>query len=172
MKDSTVLIVVIAGFALIFWAFSKGFLSASPTGLGINPQTGKPFGVVNIPQPSQNYSGYLAASTAPGVSTALNGALSGIGAGLNNLFSGWIGGSSQVQGVNQGAVNPPASAPSAAAQPVGPTAQIFGPFVGPVAYPDVSYNATPGSAFDYAGLAADNVYDPTYSLQDPAFASA
>lgn len=186
MKDSTILILIVGGFALLFWAFSRGLLTASPTGLGINPATGRAYGTVAVPQPSQNYSGYLAASTAPGVASALNGALSGIGVGLNNLFSGWLGSSNTGSGGgNQGPVAPAASAPSAAAQPSGPTpgsfysgasapamlnATAYTP-VGPVVPPDVSYAATPGSAFDYQGLSVDNSYDPSYSLQDPALAA-
>jgi hypothetical protein len=40
-----------------------------------------------------------------------------------------------------------------------------GTLVGPQIPPDVQYNATPGSAFDYSGLAADNSYDPNASLE-------
>jgi hypothetical protein len=179
MKDSTIVILVIGGFAVLYLAFSRGFLSASPTGLGLNPATGQAYGTINVPQPSTNYSGYLAASTAPGVSSALNGALSGIGSGLNNLFSGWFGGSSQTPtAANQTAT--PAS-PSLGAQPAGPN---YGPFldatmlqgtsnpVGPVNNPDLAYAATSGLAFDYAGLANANSPDSTYSLMDPSLASA
>lgn len=179
MKDSTIIILVVGGLVVLFWAVSKGFIST--TGLGVNPATGQPYGVIAVPQPTQNYSGYLAATTAPGVASALNGALSGLG----NLFSGWINNpTSTPSSVNQGPVAPASSAPSQAAQPSGPTspsfysgasapaqlnATAYAP-VGPVVAPDLSYTATPGSAFDYAGLAASNSYDSTYSIQDPTLA--
>lgn len=178
MKDSTIIVLVVAGFALLFWAMSRGLLGATPTGLGVNPATGKPYGVITAPQPTTNYSGYLAATTAPGVSGALNGALSGIGTGLNNLFSGWFGGAQTTPSPNQTASS---NSPALAAQPAG---AVYGPFVdastfqgtanpvGPVVNPDMSYAATSGSAFDYAGLANANSPDMTYSIQDPGFASA
>lgn len=181
MKDSTVILLVVGGFVLLFWAFSKGIITAGvgPTGLGVNPATGKPYGVITAPQPSTNYSGYLAATTAPGVSGALNGALSGIGSGLNNLFSGWFGGQSSNPTPSASNQIASANSPALNAQPAGPVAAPFdfastfqgtsNP-VGPVVNPDVSYNATNWSAFDYNGLAASNSPDMTYSLMDPNLA--
>lgn len=178
MKDSTVIILIVGGFALLFWAMSRGLLTGTPTGLGVNPATGRPYGVITAPQPTTNYSGYLAATTAPGVSSALNGALSGIGTGLNNLFSGWFGGASTAPSPNQTAS---ASSPALAAQPNG---AVYGPFVdastfqgtanpiGPVINPEMSYNSTSGSAFDFYGLANANSPDMTYSLMDPALTDA
>lgn len=178
MKESTVIVLLVAGFAVLFWAFSKGFISASPTGLGINPSTGQAYGVVNVPQPSTNYSGYLAASTAPGVSSALNQIFGGIGTGLSSWLSG---GGSSTPVVNQGPIAPPASAPSASAQPTGPTPSGFfsgasanpvlsaSAAVGPAIAPDLSYDATQNSAFDYAGLSSANAFDPNYSLMDPGY---
>lgn len=177
MKDSTVILLIVGGFVLLFWAFSKGIIST--TGLGVNPATGQPYGTIVTPQPTTNYSGYLAATTAPGVSSALNGALSGIGSGLNNLFSGWFGGSSQTTpGPNQTA-SP--TSPAVAAQPSG---SVYGPFVdastfqgtsnpvGPVVDPVMSYNSTSGSAFDFLGLSNANSYDPSYALNDPGLMSS
>lgn len=176
MKDSTILILVIGGLALLFWASSKGFISASPTGLGINPATGKAYGTIAVPQPSTNYSGYLAASTAPGVTSALNALIGGLG----STTSSWLAGSgAATPTVGQGATNPSSSAPSAAAQPVGPSSSYFysGAYlnpisspsaaVGPAVAPELSYGATSGAAFDYAGLASSNAVDPSYSLTIP-----
>lgn len=177
MKDSTVVLLIVGGFALLFWAFSRGLIST--TGLGVNPATGQQYGVITAPQPTTNYSGYLAATTAPGVSSALNGALSGLGAGVNNLFSGWFGGSSQTTPAPNQTASP--VSPAVAAQPTG---AVYGPFVdastfqgtsnpvGPVVDPTVSYNATSGSAFDFLGLSQANSYDPNYALTDPGLLSS
>lgn len=118
-----------------------------------------------IPQASQNYGGYLAASTAPAVSSALSGFLTGLG----NLTTSWFHGS-----------NPPQTASPSAAQPQGAQqynsggvgvnmplpVSVYGA-TAPVVISDTSYDNTTGSAFNYGGLAADNSFDPLYSL-DPA----
>jgi hypothetical protein len=164
MKDSTIIILVVAGVAVLFWAVSTGLLKT------VGGPVTVPGTNILAPQPTQNYSGYLAASTAPGVSSALNGALSGLGTGLNHLFAGWFGsptGSSAPTPIKQGS-NP--ASPSLGAQPVGPSASTIaaqtaeGSFVGPQ-IPEIGYEVTSGSAFDYSGLAADNGYDPAYSLE-------
>lgn len=173
MKEETVILLVVGAFALLFWGVSTGIIRTT----GGNIQLG---GGILAPQPSQNYSGYLAASTAGGVSGVLNTALSG----LSSTLTGWLGGGGQGPVVNQGPVVPASSAPTQAAQPAGPTpasfysgssapamlnASALAP-VGPVVPPDLSYGATSGAAFDYAGLAGANTYDPSYSIQDGALA--
>jgi|SRR6516162_359446 hypothetical protein len=166
MKDSTLVILLVGGAALLFWAVSRGFISASPTGLGTLPGPGQS-GVIVTPQPTQNYSGYLAASTAPSVSSALSSVLSGFG----NLASGWL--SSKASGASvppqQGAS---AYSPSMGAQPSGPspfaTQSAYSAYdntlVGPQIPDAVSYDATNGSAYAWAALADDNGYDPNYAL--------
>lgn len=158
MKTGTVIAVVGGAVVLLFWAASRGLINA---GVRVNP-SGTVTGIV-APQPSQNYSGYLAASTAPAVTGAINTALSG----LSSSLSAWLHptGSPSVPPA-QGATT---SSPSLAAQPSGPTTDqgvvASGAFVGPQVPPDLSYNATPGSAFDYSGLALDNSFDPEASLE-------
>ena len=182
MKEDTGIIVIIGGFILLFWAFSRGLIGSGigPTGIAVNPQTGVASGAISVPQPTQNYSGYLAATTAPGVSNALNTLVGGLGTTL----SGWFSGGSNPPQVAQGPAAPAVQAPSQAAQPSGPTpinpitgggffaganapamlnATAATP-VGPITDPSVTYDATSGSAFDFGGLAASNSVDPTYSL--------
>lgn len=169
MKDSTIIVLIVAAVALFFWASSRGLLGIGlgPTGLIANPATGAQSGAIAVPQPTQNYSGYLAASTAPGISSALNSIIGGIGGGL----AAWLspsGGRSPV--VSQGA-NP--NSPAYAAQPqtysVPDSGTLVGPQLDPIA--GLSYQgATVGSAFDYAGLAGANAYDPNYDLSTPAWA--
>lgn len=173
MKDSTLVILVVAGAALLFWAVSSGIIRT--TGGGINVGGG-----VVAPQPTQNYSGYLAASTAPQVSGAINTAISG----LSGLFSGWLSGSQVAPKTGQ-TYSP--SSPSLFAQPSGPAptsgaklvsslnpsvgsayASYSDTLVGPQVSDDISYQATNGSAFDYYGLASDNAFDPDYSLESYA----
>lgn len=166
-NENTIIIVVIAGIALLFWAMSKGLISS--TGLSVTP-SGQQVGLISVPQPTQNYSGYLAATTAPAVSSAVNTAVSGLSTGVNHLFSAWFGQSTPTPYVNQGPVAPAASAPSAAAQPMGPITPVT--TVGPQIPSDISYAATAGSAFDYTGLANANSWDSTYALQDPGLLSA
>jgi len=173
MKDSTILIVVVAGAALLFWAVSSGLIKTSGGAIPVG-HTG-----VVAPQPSSNYSGYLAANAAPAIAGSINAAISGLG----SAFSAWISPSSGPN-VTPGQVASPSS-PSAAAQPSGPAlvsqlsksaptssgyATYSDALVGPQIDPSVSYASTPGLAFDYSGLAADNAFDPAYSLQDPVFA--
>lgn len=171
MKDSTVIIVILAGAALLFWAVSTGLIQTTGGAVRIG-NTG-----IVAPQPNQNYSGYLAASTAPGVSGAINNALSGIGSGVGNLFAGWFGGSAPSTTPPNNSATP--NSPAMAAQPSGPgqtTSEQYGPTVqqltapvGPVVDPQLAYAATAGSAFDYTGLSSANSYDSSYSLTDPAF---
>lgn len=180
MKEGTTVLLIVGGLALLFWAFSKGLLGVVPTGISINPATGQPYGAIAVPQPSTNYSGYLAASTAPQVSSVLNGALSGLGQGVNHLFSGWFGGSSQTPPTANNVGVAPTSTPALAASPSGPSPS-YGVLtadmgtstpVGPVIDPILSYNTTSGAAFDYTGLAAANAPDPGYSLTDPGLLSS
>lgn len=177
MKTSTLLILVGAGFALIVWAFSKGLISSGAVPISAAGQP-KP-GTIVAPQPAQNYGGFLAASTASGVSSVLNTAISG----LNNLFTGWFGKSSGSTPVAQGS-NP--SSPSLFAQP-GQTLQQLtnlqtanqnyiaslepstysnpgSTLIGPQIDPSLAF--TSDGSFDYAGLAADNAFDPEYSLEE------
>lgn len=150
-------IVAIVGGILValYFAASRGLIGS-----------GVPVGRTGIvaPQPGTNYSGYLAATTAPQVSGILNTLLSGV----NSAAHSWLAPSNSPStvGPNQGAS---ANSPALFASPVGPmdTTMISatGTLVGPQIPPDVQYNATPGSAFDYSGLAADNSYDPNASLE-------
>ena len=153
MKENTVIILVVAVAALLFWAISTGLLK---TGVNVG-------GGIVAPQPSQNYSGYLAASTAPAVSGALSNAVFG----LSSAFTSWLhpsGGSSAPTPAGQQAS---ATSPAGPAQPAGSTyASYDDSLVGPQIDPIMSYGATPGSAFDYSGLAASNAYDPSYSLDN------
>lgn len=185
MKDSTIILLVVAGGALLFWAVSTGLIRTTGGAIPVGPQGQIPSGAIYAPQPSTNYSGYLAATTAPGVSTALNSALSGLGTGINHLFSGWLSGSAAAQpsavspsGGPNAAQTAPSDTPALAAS----AGQIYGPFmsqadlqgtsnpVGPIVDPAVGYAATSGAAFDYSGLASANSYDPGYSLQDASLA--
>jgi hypothetical protein len=121
------------------------------------------------PQPTQNYGGYLQATTAPAVSQALSGAISGFG----STIAGWLGSSSQpsiaTAGISAaGAVGAGVAprlisgGPAGSAAPNAP-AQLIAP-IGPITDPNLSYNATDYSSFDYSGLASNNAYDPTASL--------
>jgi hypothetical protein len=162
MKNETTIILLAVGvIALLYYAFSRGLIGAGigPTGLAVNPGTGKLVGAVQVPQPTTNYSGYLAASTAPGVANALNGALSGLG----NTLSSWLGRSSSVAPTNQGA-SP--TSPALAAQPYGPVGPMpSNTYIGPATDPALAYDAVSGSAFDYYGLSTDNSFDSSYSLE-------
>lgn len=170
MKEGTVIAIIVAGVALIFLAVSRGWLGTGvgPTGIVTAPAPGQ-HGAIVTPQPTTNYSGYLAASTAPGVSNALNSALSGIG----NLFTGWFGSSPAAPAPGQSASG---SSPTMSAQPSGPSpstlaaqaAEGMNTPVGPQVSQGVSYDATAQSAYDWLGLTADNAYDPSYSLQETA----
>jgi hypothetical protein len=169
MKEETVIILIVAGVALLFWATSSGLLKVTGGAVPVG-NTG-----ILAPQPSQNYSGYLAASTAPGVSSALNSIIGGLGTSLG----AWLSPSgSPPPPVGQGASS---ASPSGAAQPIGvpnpaiqptsisPSASLVGPtLVGPQIPPldGTSYDATLGSAYDYNGLSAANSFDPSYSLME------
>jgi hypothetical protein len=169
MKDETIIVLVVAAVAVFFWAASRGLFGVGlgPTGLVANPQTGVQSGAINVPQPSSNYSGYLAASTAPGVSSALNSIIGGIGGGL----AAWLSPSgSNPPTVSQGA-SP--NSPSGAAQPQTMDIPLSGTLVGPQISPimGLSYAGnTIGSAFDYQALADANSYDSNYDLSTPAWA--
>jgi hypothetical protein len=159
MKDSTIIIILLGGAALLFWAVSTGLIQTTGGAVRVGPQ-GAVSGVV-APQPAQNYSGFLAASTAPGVSSALNSALSGIG----NAFSAWLTPHNPTVAAGQGPVS--ATPPTLSAQPSGPVgATIAGASVGPIIPPELSYDATTGAAYDWMGLANANSFDPSYSLQE------
>ncbi len=159
MKEAPLLAIVIGGFALLYYAMKSGWI-------GPNPGAAVPVGRgVYAPQPAQNYSGYLAASTAPGVSNALNGLLSGIGGAL----SGWM----HTKPTNTPA-NVQAAAPTGAFQAastgVGPSNPLgLSDSNDPFLWTDpMAYDNTDVTSFSYDALAADNAYDPTYSLMlDP-----
>lgn len=178
MKDSTLIIIIVAGAAVLFWAVSSGLINSG----------------IQVPQPAQNYSGYLAASTAPAVSNAINSVLGG----LSNSLSGWLSGggptapataagtpgiapASAVQAAVAAAASSQISttdspvsssliSPTFAAGPSGPdlsglVASVQPPSnSGPVVDPSLSYNATTQNAYDYSGLASANPYDAGYSL--------
>lgn len=162
MKEAPLLAVIIGGFAILYLAIKSGWI-------GPNQSAAIPVGKgVYAPQPAQNYSGYLAASTAPGVSSALNGLLSGIGGAV----SGWL----HTPSVNSPAPNVRAVTPTSYSQSVstgiGPgnitgTADSFDQTLwdNPIAYDN-----TDVTAFSYDAIAADNAYDPTYSLTDYSIA--
>jgi len=167
MKEETVIILVVAGFALLFWAVQTGLIKTVGGGINVG-------GGVVAPQPSVNYSGYLAASTAPGVSSALNSILGGLGTSIAGWLSPEPSTATNTPFVNQGPMLPASQAPSAAAQPSGPTpsavvaaqtVQNTPVPVGPVVDPSVSYLSTNQNAFNYIGLADANAVDPNYSLE-------
>jgi hypothetical protein len=162
MKEGTVAIIIgaiVIGFLVVF-----RFNTQVATGQRIL-----------TPQPSQNYGGYLAASTAPSVATALNGLISGFGSAATS----WLKGSPRT--VVQGAPPSPSAvaSPAGIAAPVGPQPNLQANFiaglntysdpgstlVGPQTNPAITYDATNGLAFDYAGLSGDNAYDPAASYQ-------
>jgi hypothetical protein len=176
MKESTIIILVVAGVAALFWAVQTGLIKV--TGGAVNVGGG-----IVAPQPSQNYSGYLAASTAPGVSGALNAILGGVGSTL----SSWLAPAN---------ANPAAPTPAQVAASVGPVpgsiqptsatigTQLVSPSfagpsgpslanlmpsysatpIGPQTDASLNYDSTTGNAFDYNGLSGANAYDPAYSL--------
>jgi hypothetical protein len=165
MKEAPFLAVVIGGFALLYLAVKSGWI-------GGNPNAAIPVGRgVYAPQPAQNYSGYLAASTAPGVSDALNGLLSGVGGAL----SGWL----HTRSSNSPAPNVQAAAPTGAYQAastgIGPSNPLgISDSNNPMLWTDpLAYDNTGVTSFAYDALAADNAYDPTYSLMlDPSLLPA
>lgn len=181
MSTGGIIAIVIGGLAILFFATSRGLIN-SGVSVGVGPGGVTTAKGIIAPQPSANYGGYLAASTAPGVSSALNGALTGLGGAL----AGWLGRpSSSPAAPAQGAS---ASSPSLAAQPSGPfmpsgpmpptsigiptsgggTFAEDGWVIGPQISPDISFNSTAGSAFDYSGIASDNAFDPSASLESYA----
>lgn len=164
MSTGGIVALAIAAVAVIFLAVNRGLISSGvQVGVGAGGVTSTK-GIV-APQPSSNYGGYLAASTAPGVSSALNGALTGLG----SAFAGWFGGSpAPTKPVQQGATS---NSPSLAAQPIGTTdAPIGGALVGPqpasLSGLQLTYDSgTTGAAFDYTGLANANSWDQSSSLE-------
>jgi hypothetical protein len=155
MKEAPTLAIVVGAVVLFYLAMKSGWI-------GANPSAAVPVGRgVYAPQPAQNYSGYLAASTAPGVSNALNGILSGVGSAL----SGWL-----TRSANTPAPAVQAAAPTgpnqAASTGVGPSNPLgISDSSNPLLWTDpLAYDNTSVSAFSYDPLAADNAYDPNYSL--------
>lgn len=155
MKTGAVIAIVIGIVAVIYYAFSRGIIGS---GAVVAP------GGILAPQPSSNYSGYLAATTAPQVSGILNTVLSGVNSGLHS----WISPATP----NAPAPTPaPAASPALAAQPSGPSglnnSALFysATPVGPQVDPTVSYAATSGAAYDLGGLASQNAFDPSSSLE-------
>lgn len=114
-----------------------------------------------VPQPSQNYSGYLSTRAAPAVSDALNGIISGVG----SFASSWL--------TRQSAT--PQSAPTGAAAPTGPVSdKVFiaglptysdpgSTLVGPQTDPILNLQNT-DLVNNSPSLSSDNSYDPSYSL--------
>jgi len=160
MKAGVIVAVIVGAVAIIFLAVNRGLIS-SGVNVGFGPAGSTTVKGIIAPQPTQNYSGFLAASTAPGVATALNGALAGLGKG----FESWFGGGGGTQPVAQGAS---ATSPSLFAQPSGPSAAaaatVGGSLVGPIIDPAMSYDMTTGAAYDYSGLSADNTWDSSATL--------
>ena len=158
MKPGAVIAIVIGVVAVIYYAFSRGIIGS---GAVVTP------GGILAPQPSSNYSGYLAATTAPQVSGILNTVLSGVNSGLHS----WLAPSSPSTPAPAQSASP--NSPSLAAQPSGPSSSaiVVNPFnygpapVGPQVDAGLSYNFTPMNAFDYGGLAAQNTFDPAVSLE-------
>lgn len=164
MKAGAIIAIVVGVVAVIFLAVNRGLVS-SGVSVGVGPGGSTSVRGIVAPQPSQNYGGYLAATTAPGISSALNGALMGLG----SAFASWMGKPSTQAPVAQGAS---VSSPSLYAQPIGVTSTempLSGSLVGPqpatLSGLQLTYDSgSSGAAFDYAGLAADNAYDPSASL--------
>ena len=177
MNTGAVVEIVIGAVVLVFLAVNWGVVNAGVQ-VGVGPGGVTTTRGIVAPQPSANYGGYLAASTAPGVAGALNGALTGLG----HALAGWLTPPTTPQAAPaQGAS---ASSPSLFAQPSGPSAASAaaiaggigiatpgggtyaedGWAIGPQIDPVISYNSTGGSAFDWAGLSADNAYDPSAAL--------
>jgi hypothetical protein len=161
MRDSTIWI--IAGAVLIGFLVVFKYNTQVATGQKIL-----------TPQPTQNYGGYLQATTAPAVSSAISGIISGFG----STIGGWLGNSSQPSIATAGisaagsvaaGVAPRliSGGPAGSAAPNAPAALIAP--IGPITDPSLSYNATDYSSFDYSGLAGNNSWDPTSSLSiDPS----
>lgn len=169
MSTGGVIAIVLGAVVLVFLAVNRGLVS-SGVQVGIGPSGATSTRGIVAPQPSTNYGGYLAASTAPGVSSALNGALTGLGSGLASWFRP---APTSAPVVSQGANS---ASPSAAAQPVGvqtTNMPISGALVGPQITPisGLSYDATSGAAFGFGDLSAENAWTAADSLETPAYAS-
>lgn len=157
MRTGAVVAIVAGVLIALYWAFSRGIIGSG--GLGVRASGG-----VIAPQPSSNYSGYLAATTAPQVSGILNTVLSGVNSGLHS----WL---APAQAATPAPTPAPAASPALAAQPQGPSglndSALFysATPVGPQVDPTVSYAATSGAAYDLGGLASQNAFDPSSSLE-------
>jgi hypothetical protein len=166
MSTGGVIAIVIGAVVVIFLAVNKGLVNS---GVAVG------HGII-APQPAQNYGGFLAASTAPQVSNILGTILSGV----NSSFHNWLAPATPATPAPaQGAS---ATSPSVAAQPTGPAPGTIQPssyttsaglvdtgmgwMIGPQTTPALGYDATSGAAFDYAGLTADNSFDPNASLME------
>jgi hypothetical protein len=162
MSTGAWIAVVVGVVAVIFLAVNRGLVQ-SGVQVGVGPGGVTTTRGIVAPQPTANYGGYLAASTAPGVSNALNGALTGLG----HALAGWMNPPAAASApVAQGAS---ASSPSLYAQPSGPAlalggTAVAGALVGPQIDPTIQYDLTSGAAFDYSGLTQDNSFDPSASL--------
>lgn len=164
MNTGAVIAIVVGAVVLVFLAVNRGLVS-SGVQVGVGPGGATSVRGIVAPQPSSNYGGYLAASTAPGVSAALNGAFTGLGSALAGWFSPPHSAPLSAQGSSP-------TSPAGPAQPTGPatavetqSAVIGGALVGPQVDPIVSYNSTSGSAFAWDSLAADNAPDVSASLE-------
>ena len=168
MNTGAVVAIVIGAVVLVFLAVNRGLVN-SGVQVGVGPGGVTTTRGIVAPQPSANYGGYLAASTAPGVAGALNGALTGLG----HALAGWLTPPTTPQAAPSLFAQPsgPSAASAAAiaggigiATPGGGTYAEDGWAIGPQIDPVISYNSTGGSAFDWAGLSADNAYDPSAAL--------
>jgi hypothetical protein len=153
MREGTTVVVVGAVALGLLYIFGRQ--SAAQQNLAASVALGR---TQIVPQAASNYSGYLAASTAPAVSTALNGFLTGLG----NLGTSWLHGSSSTS-----VGSPSAAQPQGAQQQlsggVGVTANSNYNLIPPIS--PIAYDNTSGSAFNYQGLSYDNGFDPTYSME-------
>lgn len=166
MKDEGLIIALVIGaIAIFFFAVNRGLISS---GVSVGVGAGGATSVKGIiaPQPSQNYSGYLAASTAPGVAGAINGLLSGIGSGASAWFSGVKSTPTPAVGNPAQAAAPVSSVANAAQQQsVYDNTPLPLPALGPqLSDVNLAYDNTSGSSFGYDALAADNAYSPGDSL--------
>jgi hypothetical protein len=160
MKEGGV-IAIVAGVVIVLWfAVNKGLIQARAVPVGAG---------VYAPQPAQNYSGYLAASTAPGVSGALNSILSGVGGAV----TAWLkkGPSNPAPAVSAAAPGMGGYLGSGGVGPSNPMGTIdqndpayLAMLAGNTDAAAMAYDQTTNNAFAYDALAADNAYDPNYSL--------
>jgi hypothetical protein len=159
MSTGGVVAIVIGAVVILFLAVNRGLINS---GVQISP-TGAQRGIV-APQPAQNYGGYLAATTAPAVSSAVSSLIS-LG---NGALTSWMRPANSPTPVAQGGS---VASPSLAAQPQGPAVTYYNANItpiGPVVSPDLGYVNTNQAAFDYVGLANDNGFDINASLEQNA----